>query len=177
MAPARKDIGEDFALRGFVICEGCGALLRSSWSKGKTKYHPYYLCQTKSCASYGKSIRRDKLEGDVGELLHKLEPNQTLFDMAKAMFRTAWDIRSAQNKQDKQTIQKQVTEVDNQIDALLDRIVETENATVIKAYEQKIDGMEKQKIILHEKQGKQAAPHRDFGDTLEHQNYPCRSGL
>lgn len=167
LAPARKDIGNDFALRGFVSCEGCGALLRSCWSKGKTKSHPYYLCQSKGCVSYGKSIRRDKLESDVGALMHQLEPNQTLFDMAKAMFRTAWNIRSAQSKQDMQTIEQQIAEIDKQIDALLDRIMETDNATVIKAYEQKIDGMEKQKIILQEKQGKQASPHRDFDDMLE----------
>ena len=167
LAPVRKDIGEDFALRGFVTCHGCGALLRSCWSKGKTKRHPYYLCQTKGCDSYGKSIRRAKLEGDVSDLLHRLEPNQNLFRMAKAMFRKAWDIRLAQSKIDAQTVEKQITEIDKQIESLLDRIVETDNATVIKTYEKKIDSMEKEKIILRENLHKSPVPHRHFDDTLE----------
>lgn len=167
IAPARKDIGEDFALRGFAICHGCGAQLRSCWSKGKTRYHPYYLCQTKSCASYGKSIRRAQLEGDVGDLLRRLEPNPSLFAMAKQMFRKAWDIRAAQVAHEAKTYGDQILEVDKQISTLLNRIVETESATVIRAYEQKIDTLEKEKIILQEKQSKQAAPARDFGAMLE----------
>jgi len=171
LAPARKDIGEDFALRGFVTCSDCGVPLRSCWSKGKTKHHPYYLCQTKGCASYGKSIRRAKLEEDVGTLLHQLEPNQSLFSMAKTMFRHAWDIRSAQSQQDAKTGAQQIAEIDKQIDALLDRIVETQNATVIRAYETKIDAMEKEKIILQEKQLKKPAYKatlgRDFDEMLE----------
>ena len=35
--PARKNIGNDFTLRGFILCGYCGTPLRSSWSTGKTK--------------------------------------------------------------------------------------------------------------------------------------------
>lgn len=167
LAPARKNIGQDFALRGFVTCHECGVPLRSCWSKGKTKHHPYYLCQTKTCAHYGKSIRRDKLEGEFGDLLHQLEPNQTLFDVAKAMFRDAWTIRSAQAKQDAAASTKQISEIEKQIDTLLGRIVETESTTVIKAYESKIEMMERQKMILQEKQREKPALRHSFDDMLE----------
>ena len=57
-APARRDISADFPLRGFVLCDDCGKPLTACWSKSKTgKQHPYYLCHTKTCASYRKSIR------------------------------------------------------------------------------------------------------------------------
>ena len=71
-APKRKNIGDDFALRGMVVCADCDVPLRSSFARGNGGQYPYYLCQTKSCDSYGKSIERDKVEGDVGVLLKEL---------------------------------------------------------------------------------------------------------
>ena len=68
--PVRKNIGEDFALRGFVTCHECQKPLRSCWStSGTGKSYPYYLCHTKGCNSYGKSIARDKLEGEFAEII------------------------------------------------------------------------------------------------------------
>ena len=34
-APARKNIDQDFPLRGSVLCEGCNSPLTASWSKGR----------------------------------------------------------------------------------------------------------------------------------------------
>ncbi|MCV6574655.1 MAG: recombinase family protein [Cohaesibacter sp.] len=74
-APARKDIREDFVLRGLVTCADCGRPLTSCWSKSKTgKKHPYYRCYHKPCESYGKSIKRAKLEGEFDELVKSLKP-------------------------------------------------------------------------------------------------------
>ncbi len=84
----RKNIGNDFALRGFVCYANCGVPLRSSWSTGKTRRYAYYLCQTKSCASYGKSIARDKIEGEIGALIKSLQPTKQLLTLAKAMLET-----------------------------------------------------------------------------------------
>lgn len=50
-SPQRANIGNDFVLRGFVCCAGCGVPLRSSWSKGRSSTYAYYLCQTKTCDS------------------------------------------------------------------------------------------------------------------------------
>ncbi len=87
--------------------------------------------------------------------------------MAKEMFRKAWDIRTAQVAHETKTYGHQILEVDKQISTLLNRIVETDSATVIRAYEQKIDTLDKEKIILQEKQLKKAKPARDFNATLE----------
>ena len=40
LAPARKDISNDFSLRGFVTCGDCNKTLRSCWSTGKYKNTP-----------------------------------------------------------------------------------------------------------------------------------------
>jgi site-specific DNA recombinase len=91
-----KDVGNDFAARGFVTCGNCGTPLRSSWSKGRDRSYADYLCQATGCASYGKSIARDKLEGDIGAVIKTLQPSATLFELVKVMFRDAWTQRLAQ---------------------------------------------------------------------------------
>lgn len=75
-APQRKNLAADFPLRGFVACGDCGGSLTSCWSKGRISYHAYYLCHNRECESYGKSIRREKMEGEFDELLQGMQPRK-----------------------------------------------------------------------------------------------------
>ncbi len=150
-APARKDIHADFPLRGFVLCNDCGKPLTACWSKSKTgKKHPYYLCPTKGCESYRKSIRRDELEGAFEELLQRLEPSKSLFDIVKAMFRDAWNMKLLQVKSDAKELERQKADLEKQIETLLERIIETDNLSVVKAYESKIAKLERSKALVEE---------------------------
>ena len=71
--PARKDLNEDFPMRGAVRCADCDSPLTACWTKGRSKHYPYYYCFTKRCESYGKAIQREKIEGEFESLLHTLE--------------------------------------------------------------------------------------------------------
>ena len=67
-APARADIRSDFPLRGAIACAECGKSLTASWSKSKTgARHAYYFCYSQGCSRYGKSNRRDVVEGRFTE--------------------------------------------------------------------------------------------------------------
>lgn len=68
-APRRKNIGDEFALRGVAACASCGSALRSSFARGNGGRYAYYLCQQKGCEAYGKSTKRDVLEGEVGAII------------------------------------------------------------------------------------------------------------
>ncbi|MEQ8823215.1 MAG: zinc ribbon domain-containing protein [Filomicrobium sp.] len=85
-APARKNLNEDFPLRGFVLCSDCGEPLTACWSAGRRKKYPYYLCDTKGCASYRKSIRRQDVESGFDIILKRLNPSPNLIDLVIAMF-------------------------------------------------------------------------------------------
>ncbi len=151
-APARKDISEDFPVRGAVVCSDCDKPLTSCWSKSKTgKKHPYYMCKTKGCVSYRKSIRRDQLEGDVEDFLKKMQPGKALFAVAKAMFHDLWDARLAKAEENAKAYDSKVKDAEKKIAALLDRIVETDNLSVVSAYESKIATLEREKMLLAEK--------------------------
>ena len=167
-APARKDINEDFPLRGFVACGDCGKPLTACWSKSQTgKKHPYYMCYAKECSSYRKSIARDKIEGEFEVILKSLQPADNLFALAKAMFKDAWNQRLAQAKHAAATIKRDINAIDRQVDQLLERIVGAENPTVISAYEAKLAKLEKEKLIKAEKLENAGKPRHAFDEMFE----------
>ncbi|MDG1208243.1 MAG: zinc ribbon domain-containing protein, partial [Paracoccaceae bacterium] len=163
-APARADIGEDFSLRGFATCGDCGSNLRSSWSKGKTKYYPYYLCQSKGCDSYGKSIPRDKIESAFADVVKTLEPSPKYLVLVKSMFRRAWDARLAQAKDAARSTKRQIADTESQIEALLSRIMQASNDAVIGAYENKITELEKSKVLMAENLAEKASKPNRYED-------------
>ncbi|MFC6588472.1 recombinase family protein [Sulfitobacter pacificus] len=166
-APARADIGEDFALRGFATCGDCSAPLRSSWSKGKYKSYPYYACHTKSCDSYGKSIPRDRLESAFDEVVKTLKPSPKLFALAKLMIKDAWAARLGQAKDMTLSVKRQITDVEKQIETLLGRIMNATNDGVVSAYEEKIGTLEKTKARLSENLVNQVPPAGRFEEIIE----------
>ena len=84
-APARKDINEDFPLRGFVACDDCGEPMTSCWSKGRNKHDAYYLCDTPKRASKSEFIPRAEIEDGAEAVLQTLQPARPLVEMARAM--------------------------------------------------------------------------------------------
>ena len=167
-APARKDINEDFPLRGFIICNDCEKPLTACWSQGKNKKYPYYLCPTKGCPSYRKSIKRDELEGEFEGLLQGLQPSQRLFALLKAMFRDAWDARLAQAAEASKGQKENIKKIEKQIDQLLDRIVDASNGSVVAAYEKRIEKLEREKFLAEEKQVQTGRPRHTFEESFEH---------
>ena len=166
-APARKDISADFPLRGFVLCDDCGEPMTSCWSKGRSKHYPYYLCDTKGCENERRSIPRDKVEGGFAEILQSLQPTRELFTLAKAMFKDAWNMRLAEAHRDKDEIAKQLRDSEKQIETLLERIVEADNASVIRAYEGKIAKLEREKLLLTEKAARIVPPKGRLEEFIE----------
>jgi hypothetical protein len=141
--------------------------LRSSWSKGLTKSYAYYLCQSKPCESYGKSIPRDRLKGDVGEIIKTLQPTQSLVTLATAMFRHIWDAQRAKAKDILASGKREAARLETEIEAVLDRTMTASNASIIRRYEDKVEDLEKKKAMLAENLAKQVEPKGAFDEKLE----------
>jgi site-specific DNA recombinase len=165
--PNRKDIREDFPLRGGVVCGCCERPLTASWSKSaRGTRHPYYLCFNRDCDQYAKSIRRDVIEGDFLQLLKGIQQPAGKFHAAMAMFKTlwerglaAWDGRERERRQQLENIQKQISQ-------LMDRVVKTQNETVIAAYEDRIGELDAERLLLIEAMRQGRKPPHDFEETL-----------
>lgn len=166
VAPARKDISAEFPLRGVVVCHDCGTQLTSCYSKGRSKWYAIYFCFKKHCPSYRKSIRREKLEGDFEAILQQLQPSREIFGLAVALLKDWWDVRQASSKTRRQSVEDELRSNERAINQLLDRIIEADNPTVIKAYENRLRLLEQSKALCAEKAANLGRPKGDFEKTV-----------
>ncbi len=162
-APARKNLDIDFPLRGFVQC-GCGSPYTASWTKGRNKHYPYYVCQNRKCDDYGKSIRRDQIEGEFGELLASYKPSPGLLKLALAMFRDQWEHQLAFQNSRREKLRAQLATLERKTSQLVSRVVNTDSPSLINAYEEQIKEMERQKLETQETIGKLGRPLRHFDE-------------
>ncbi len=182
-APVRLDINEQFPMRGVVVCGDCNHPLTANFSKGRTKVYPYYICRHRPCEKFGKSVARDKIEGAYEDLLRQMTPSHELVDVFSTLFRKRWDEATGKTKERRTAIKMQTAAVEKKITQLLDRIVESESVTVIGAYERKVEELEREKLVLAEKNDRcgTALPSYDetFRTAFEFLGNPwnlCKSG-
>ncbi|MCU7839796.1 MAG: recombinase family protein [Candidatus Thiodiazotropha sp. (ex Troendleina suluensis)] len=150
-APARKDLNLDFVMRGVVACE-CGNALTAAWSKSHTgKRYAYYVCQNRKCAYKGKSIRRERVEGEFETLLKKLSPSKSLVVVAEKMFKQLWEHHRHSQTEHKTQLEKTRGKLNRDIERLIDRIVDTDNSAVVNALEKRIEKLQRSRIALDEK--------------------------
>ena len=164
-APMRKDISEDFPLRGFVACGCCGEPLTAAWSKGRSALYPYYLCDTKGCVEYRKSIRRDRIEGEFAQLLEGMVPSRDLFLMVYEMLSDLWERKLAQINQAGESALRAARDIDRKIEQLMDRIMATDSETLISAYENQVKKLEAEKRFLADNPLKLDKPKAGFKQT------------
>ncbi len=167
-APARADVSDDFPLRGSVVCAHCGHGLTACWSKSKTgARHAYYMCFARGCVQYRKSIRRGQIEGEFARLLEGMTHTPRLVKLARALFRSAWDQRMKQIASVQGSYDRQIAQVDRQISALLDRIVDAGSPTIMAAFEKRIGELERSKLVLSEKRSKTGEVKGSFEELFE----------
>ncbi len=164
-APVRVNISDEFPLRGFVTCADCGQQLTACWSKGRSARYPYYLCDTRGCPSYRKSIRREKIEGEFEELLKTLKPSQGLFHLAFEMFRDLWNEKLSSVERRSAAMRQDLALITKKVDQLLGRLVDATSESVVAAYERKIRDYETEKAVLADNLGRVGKPMKSFGDT------------
>ena len=175
---ARKDINLDFPLRGFVECDDCGQPFTACWTKGRNARYPYYLCQTKGCCSYGKSIKRDVMESEFERLLASLRPSPELYELAIEMFRDLWDARVASSQGNRGHLLSEAVRLEKQIEQLVDRIIIADSDSLVGAYEKRLRSLEAEKVEMKEKIANCGRPLSDFDTTyrtaMQFLENPCK---
>ncbi len=149
--PARNDISHDFPLRGFVLCECCGVPMKSGWARGRSSKYPYYLCQTRGCDYYGKSLKRDYLEDEFARLLKDITPSDTMVDMLDDMVGQLSDLKGSDVVEHRRELQHQIAVIERKTEQFLDRIAAADSMTLITSYERQIKNLEEQRVVLQEK--------------------------
>lgn len=159
VAPRRKDINEDFPLRGAVVCASCDQGMTSCWSKSGTgKRYPYFFCKNSDCTDHRKNIRAEKIDSGFETILRAMTPSAQLLNIAVAMLKDAWQQRADQDKHSKATFKKQRAALEKQQDTLIQRLVDATNPKLAVALERKIAKLEDEKLLLDEKSAQNTAP-------------------
>ncbi len=140
--------------------------MTSCWAKGSHGRYPYYHCREKSCADYGRSIPRAKIEGEFVDLLDAIQPAPAMFDMVREMLRRLWSQQADQAAERKKALAAKVREVEDEIKKLVGRVVGTENPALIAAYEGRLTESERTKAELKEKLATCGRPLGSFDDAF-----------
>ncbi len=138
------------------------------WSKGRTAHHPYYLCPNNrsACPSYGKSIRRDVLEGEFQTALESVTPSDVLSRVAERMFKDLWERRLAMEQEQTKALSAKLAKAEQDIGKLLERVLDASLPSVVAAYEGRISALEKEKLLLREKIADGVKPKLTCDQTL-----------
>ncbi len=161
-ARKRPNLEKSFPLRGFVVCDHCGRPMTSCFSKGDGGLYPYYICQTKGCPLRGKSIPKKRMEEDFEQLLNDMRPTKQLFVLFKAILRQVWEKEGQSEQETALVLQKQLQELEKKESQMLDRLLDTDSSSLVRAYEKKVEEIDSQKIILREKMEQGIRPRGSF---------------
>ncbi len=166
-APVRQDINVHFPMRGFVSCGDCHHPMTANFSTGRHgKKFPYYVCRHRGCEKFGKSVARAKVEDAFEEMLRQLVPSPELFALVSKLFRKRWDEAEAKVKESRASMKLEVAALEKKIAQFLDRIVESDSATVIGAYERKVEELERSKFVMLEKTARCGTSAKGYDETF-----------
>jgi site-specific DNA recombinase len=166
LAPTRSDIHVDFPLRGYVTCGDCDHPMTANWTKGRNGRYPYYVCRHRGCDRFGKSVKRDTVEGAFEAMLTKLTPRPELLTLFSKLFRKRWLEAESKANEGRAAMKREMAGIEKRIGNLLDRIMEAESRAVISRYESEVEKLELEKLVLNEKVASCGTVAQDYDETF-----------
>ncbi len=164
---SRKDMREDFPLRGCVVCSDCSKPYTASWAKGRNGKHPYYHCSTKGCIAYGKSIRKSVLEDAYQNVLKELAPKSITLELVKTRAMAIWDKKVKELEITKSTLQKTIGTNDERISSLAKMASVAKTQSIVSVYEKEIEKLVKENEEVQQKLTKMNRNLPDFGTAFD----------
>lgn len=107
-------------------------------------------------------MARDKIEGQFETILQDMRPSHDMFVLAYEVFQKLWQTRSQGITTRKKGWEAEVHKIESQVAQLVDRVMDAESQTLIKAYEIRIQGLEVRKAELREKIARSGRNPKDF---------------
>ena len=167
-APKRKNLGKKFALTGFANCADCQKPMRSCDSRSATgKLYGYYLCRTKDCPSYGKSVRKEDIEGKFVSLLKYMRPTLSVVEIVRAMFADAGAQRAKQAESTVKALKCDLKRIDKEVEKFIEMIAASSSPHAARAYERKIETLEKNKVLTEQKLAEMKNLNRHLPEKVE----------
>lgn len=144
----RESVCADFVLRGLVSCASCGHPLTASWSRGERRRYAYYHCHSRACAEYGKTIPRVTLEEAFCRVLMNLETPEVVMRIMEVLVTDQSRLRLVRQEKERSEGAQALKKLEEEINALAERIAATERSSVAAALERRIEKLEGERMGL-----------------------------
>lgn len=152
---SRKDYSETFDLRGFACCSKCGSPLTASESTGRRGVrYPYYRCRNYNCQERTKSIKKEDIDKEFLRSLRSIQPDERIIRLTRAIVEDVYERRKSEACVASHDNERKVEELETEIKSLTKRVAKTQSESVIMAYEDRIEEIEKQKKLIGDKHEK-----------------------
>lgn len=135
----RRDIRDDLPLRGLTLCDGCGEPLTGASSRGRTKMYPYYVCHTKGCKYYGKSIKPEVMEHRFHHLLAEQKLKDDVDPLVKLTFDRVYKEEVITAKTQEAIVTSHRSSLEEHARKLTEAIFGAKNPAVKKVYEAQLE--------------------------------------
>jgi site-specific DNA recombinase len=96
---------DDFPLRGFIKCAGCGKAVTAGFSRGRNKSYPRYWCHTQGCPD-PVGIGSDDLTMHWRGLLGMMEPTAVLLAKLPELATREWASRKVRIAKEAEVLSK-----------------------------------------------------------------------
>jgi len=147
----RNDDNEEFEVRRLINCIHCKRPFTACFSKGRSKRYPYYLCQTRGCVMFKKSISRSALHEDFKHILNDLRPTGKVLEIFEETFEEYWKESTYDHNKNIATLSDDIQKLEEDIERYLELAYLAKSETVRLRYEKKLEEIESELTQLKEK--------------------------
>ncbi len=152
----------DFPLRRFAKCGKCGAPMSASWTTGRTKRYPYYVC-SKHCK--GMLIRSEDLEQQFLSVLEKVRMKPEIVPLFQKIVRDVWLKEQSQARDATVVARRRLAELESHRQRLLDAFI-YKQAISQEVYQEQVSRLETE-IACARHEAAQTAEELDVEAVLE----------
>ena len=154
-----------------MICDHCGYGVTASWSRSGTgrryAYYHCYHCYRKKCSQSGKGVSKKSTEEQFEQILQSVAPSQEVHELARTMFRDAWEKRSEMASIESNRLKTETRKAEAEIETVLDRLVRTKDERTADALEARVSQLRSKQAVLEEKLAKLSGPDKSFEEMFE----------
>ncbi len=144
----KKVLNEDFPLRSFVLCSDCRKPVTASWSSGRNGKFPYYRCKMKGCVAHNKSIRKAEIEKQFEDILEKINPNEKVLNLTKAIITEVWRKKEDGMVSKRKDTEREIEVVQEDRLKFAKLVSKATDDGVIATYEERIGALAKKELVL-----------------------------
>ena len=162
----RKNLNEQFPLRGYLLCECCEKPMMGSFCGGRNKEYAYYYCQQNGCKLKNKNIRREIIHEQFEGILKGLTPVPELVEMAENLLDGIWKEEKENSAVRLYSIKQTIAKLDNKIEDHIDELLLCKNKAVKDRLQKRINTFTEQKVTLESKYESNQLTQEDFGIVL-----------